>query len=255
MIPKKIHYVWLSGEPLPSHIISCIDSWKKHLPEYEIIQWNKNNFNLDCNKFAWQAFEAKRWAFATDYIRLRVVHDHGGIYLDSDVEVCKNIDEFLSNDFFSAVEYHSDVVASVNLDDYLSPSGQRKSDEYVPGVGVQAAIFGSVRNHSITKSILDFYEKQDFILDDGSFFENPIAPTIYALILEKYGFKYVNKIQYLQNNVTFYSTNEIASSKYEQTDDNYAVHLCAGSWRIRDNSFFQKLRRKLKKIWCRAFSF
>ncbi len=89
MIPKIIHYCWLSSEPYPEKIQNCIDSWKKILPDYEIKLWNMNNFDINSIDFVKEACSVKKWAFASDYIRLYALYNYGGIYLDSDVLIKK----------------------------------------------------------------------------------------------------------------------------------------------------------------------
>lgn len=105
MIPKIIHYVWLSGDPFPEKIQKCIDSWKKYLPDYEIKQWNTENFDIESIPWVKQAYDNKKYAFATDYIRFYALYNEGGIYLDSDVEILKPIDRFLDTNFFFGYEY------------------------------------------------------------------------------------------------------------------------------------------------------
>lgn len=92
MIPKIIHYCWFGGNPLPADVKKCIESWKRVCPDYEIKQWNENNFDVGSHPFTKAAYEAKAWAFVSDYARLKVVYDNGGIYLDTDVELLKNVD-------------------------------------------------------------------------------------------------------------------------------------------------------------------
>ena len=91
-IPKVIHYCWFGKNPKPPLIQKCMDSWKQVLPEYEIIEWNEDNFDVAENQYAKEAYENKKWAFVTDYVRLKVLYEHGGIYLDSDVEILKPMD-------------------------------------------------------------------------------------------------------------------------------------------------------------------
>lgn len=87
MIPKKIHYVWVGGKEKPKNIRKCMKSWKKHLKDYEIIEWNENNFDINSHPFVKAAYNAKKWAFVSDYIRAYVIYNEGGIYLDTDVIV------------------------------------------------------------------------------------------------------------------------------------------------------------------------
>lgn len=92
MIPKIIHYCWFGGNPLPTDVKRCIESWKKMCPDYEIKRWDESNFDVNAHPFTKAAYEAKAWAFVSDYARLKVVCDNGGIYLDTDVELLKNLD-------------------------------------------------------------------------------------------------------------------------------------------------------------------
>ena len=105
MIPKTIHYVWFGRNPKPDLAVKCINSWKKYCPDYEIIEWNEDNFNLDeAPLYVRQAYEAKKWAFVSDYVRLWAMTEFGGIYMDTDVEVLKPLDRFLQNEAFSGFE-------------------------------------------------------------------------------------------------------------------------------------------------------
>ena len=86
MIPKKIHYCWFGGQPLNKLGQKCLESWKKHFPDYEIIEWNESNFDINCCDYVREAYEAKRWAFVSDYARFKILYEHGGIYFDTDQE-------------------------------------------------------------------------------------------------------------------------------------------------------------------------
>lgn len=104
MIPKKIHYCWFGGKALPLEIKKCIKSWEKYCPEYEIIRWDESNFDIKCNKFVQEAYKQKAWAFVSDYARLQIVYNEGGIYLDTDVELLKNLDFLLDNKCYVAMQ-------------------------------------------------------------------------------------------------------------------------------------------------------
>ena len=105
MIPKIIHYCWFGGTPLPKDAKKCIKSWKKHCPDYQIIRWDESNFDISaCPLYVRQAYEAKKWAFVSDYVRLKLVHDHGGIYVDTDVEFLKSPDALLSHNAYFGFE-------------------------------------------------------------------------------------------------------------------------------------------------------
>ena len=95
MIPKKIHYFWFGPNQKSNQILEYIESWKKYLPDYEIIEWSEKNFDINCCQYVREAYEAKKYAFVSDYARLYVLYNYGGIYFDTDIEVCKSFEHFL----------------------------------------------------------------------------------------------------------------------------------------------------------------
>lgn len=141
MIPKRIHLCWLSGDPYPPKIRRCLDSWKRRLPDYEVVLWDRNLFDIESVPWVKQAFEAKKYAFAADYIRLYALYNYGGIYLDSDVEVLRSFDPLLSLPYFAGVETAGTIEAAV--------------------LGVEAGC-------DWIKSCLDYYEGRQFLRSDGS---------------------------------------------------------------------------------------
>ena len=100
MIPKKIHYCWFGGNPLPESVKKCKESWKKFCPDYEIIEWNESNYNVHKMPFISDAYTAKKYAFVSDYARLDIIYNEGGIYLDTDVELIRPLDALLSHSAF-----------------------------------------------------------------------------------------------------------------------------------------------------------
>jgi mannosyltransferase OCH1-like enzyme len=135
MIPKKIHYIWFGKGEKNDRIKQCIESWKKYMPDYEIIEWNEDNFDINCNEFCKQAYENKKYAFASDVARLKVLYEHGGIYMDTDVEVYKPLDDFLNEEGFTGFE-----------------------DVHYP----VTATMGCVKGNPIIKMMLDYYDCVDF---------------------------------------------------------------------------------------------
>ena len=112
MIPKVIHYCWFGNNPLPFEVKKCIDSWKKICPDYEIKRWDETNFDVYQNDFIKSAYESKAWAFVSDYARLKIVYDEGGIYLDTDVELKKSLDELRKNEGFFAIQQEGHYCAT-----------------------------------------------------------------------------------------------------------------------------------------------
>jgi len=102
MIPKTIHYCWFGGNPKPELVLKCIESWKKFCPDYEIIEWNESNFDVNYIPYVRDAYAAKKWAFVSDYARLKIIFDRGGIYLDTDVELKRSFNDLLQYDAWFA---------------------------------------------------------------------------------------------------------------------------------------------------------
>ena len=142
MIPKVIHYCWFGRNPLPELTVKCIESWKKFCPDYEIVRWDESNFDIASCDYAREAYEAKKYAFVSDYARLKVLVDHGGVYMDADVEVIKPLDKFLSEQAFSGF----DSLITI-------PTG----------------IMACEKGFALFADMLREYDTRHFILSDGSF--------------------------------------------------------------------------------------
>jgi mannosyltransferase OCH1-like enzyme len=237
MIPKKIHYCWLGGGKMSENIISAIESWKRTMPDYELILWNESKFDINSVPWVTEACRKRKWSLATDYIRLYAVYTEGGIYLDTDVYVLKRFDDFLAYDYFTSLEYENDTtifenVINSNLDDI-----QRVGD-----VSFQSGIFGGIKGHPFLKDCMSWFERHHFILPDGTLYENIIAPHIYAAIAQKYGFRYINQAQKLQNQMMIFPSSVFTQGNFNITKESYAVHWWDGSWR-QDKSLMGKIAR------------
>lgn len=160
MIPKIIHYCWLSDEPLPNDIKEYIEGWKRLMPDYKIVKWDTSKFDIDSVPFVKQAFENHKWAFAADYIRVYALYNYGGIYLDSDVEVLKKFDDFLNLKMM--LGYENTNIRSLEV-----------------------AVWGAEKNHPLLSDILDLLDKRQFIQNDGSFDLKPLPMVVRDLIHEK----------------------------------------------------------------------
>jgi hypothetical protein len=232
VIPKKIHYCWLSGEEMPAGLLRCLASWRQIMPDYELIKWDCSRFDIESNTFALEAFRARKWAFAADYIRMHALYTEGGIYLDSDVLVKKRFDEFLLRDFFTSLEYHYKYVAQQRTLELLNPDGSsRQPNTRKPGIGLQAAVMGAAQGHPFLKDCLDYYRDRPFALGNGEYYDKIIAPDIYAMVAEKYGFRYRDERQELRENMLILPSQIFAGGIREATWKSYAIHYCAGSWR------------------------
>jgi hypothetical protein len=258
-IPKIIHYCWLSGEKMPLDVVKCMDSWKRQMPEYRLILWDMHKFDINSHIFEKEACQARKWAFASDYIRLYALYTEGGVYLDTDVFVKKSFDDFLGDGFFTGVEYHKGFVKDWLY--MLNEDGTLK-DEYAGelfthGIQIQAAIMGSVKGHPFLKSCMDWYDGKRF---DETYADKLISPFIYAHAAEEYGFRYKNELQKLRHDMTVYPNTIFAGNRTQLGKETYAVHYCSGSWRglrakairaVTNNNFLRKLfgKKKVEKIY------
>lgn len=232
MIPKIIHLCWLSGEPYPGMIKTCLRSWKRVLPDYEIMLWTRNNFDTEAVTYVREAVSVRKWAPAADYIRLWALYNYGGIYMDSDVFVRKSFDDLLDNDFFSSIERLSADPANV---------------------GIQAAVLGSVPKHPFIAACMKYYEENPYFLPDGSYANQTLtAPMWFAQAAVPFGFKYRDERQELTNCGLILPSSEIPSSLIHLPKSCRAIHCCNGDWNIWvKRKFRQKAYRKLMPLMLR----
>lgn len=231
MIPKIIHYCWLSNDPIPFEAQECIRSWKKHMPEYKIKKWGMESLDINRIPFVKEAIAQRKWAFACDYIRCYAMYNEGGIYMDSDVFVKKSFDFALNNKAFSAMECYPNLMEKIASQDLVDENGdKRDAQSSIHGIQIQAAILGSEKGNLFFKDCLDYYDSHSF---EYIWNHEPrlISPIIMANIAVKYGFKYINQEQTLDNGLHLYPTSIIAPQSWFAGKDTVAIHCCDGSWR------------------------
>lgn len=247
MIPKKIHYCWFGGRPMPDKMLHFISTWHKICPDYEFIKWDEANFDVDNSiPFVKEAYEHKKYAFVSDYVRLLALYNEGGIYLDTDVELVKPLDLFLDNGFFTSVEYIEDNVRLLNVREKLLPDGRKKdSNDVIIGIGVVSAIFGAEPKHPYVLDCINFYSGKHFVLPDGSFYDKVILTVSMALCAEKYGFKYIKGEQLLDARIHIYPQDYFCHIGL-RTESSVALHMAYNSWRGKDK--YVKIYQNLSKI-------
>lgn len=207
MIPKIIHYCWFGTKPLPPLAVKCIKSWKKFLPNYELKEWNEKNFDINSNPYVQEAYQARKYAFVTDYVRLYALYNYGGIYMDTDVQVLKNLDCFLDLPAFSGFE-----------------------DE----VNIPTGIMASEYHGEWAKWQLSFYDNKHFLKSDGT----PDLTTNVRLISDSMaadGFILKNGFQNHKDMIHIFPKDYFCPKSYEngkiyKTENTYCIHHFAGSW-------------------------
>jgi mannosyltransferase OCH1-like enzyme len=184
-----------------------MQTWRDKMPDYELILWDKNKFDVDSEAFVREACAAEKFAFASDYIRAHALYAEGGIYLDTDVIVKKSFSEFLEAGFFTAVQYSPDIVARCRQDiaELLTADGCLKNNldatiVCVPGICLQPEIMGGVAGHPYLKDVLSWYENRPFNRH-GLVYG---APDVYTTIATKHGFHYKNELQFFGTNMVVY---------------------------------------------------
>lgn len=221
MIPKVIHYCWFGGNPLPELAQKCILSWKNHCANYEIKEWNESNFDLNCCDFVNEAYKAKKWAFVSDFARLKIIYEEGGIYLDTDVELIKPLDDLLINPSFL---------------------GEETSGLVNTGLG-----FGAEKHNPIIKELLEMYAEKHFNLGNGRYDMLP-CPQKNTEPLYKYGYKFSGNKIWKSEYTVVYPPEYFCPLNYETgemhlTGRTYSIHLYNASWHTRIDDIIVKLER------------
>lgn len=239
MIPKIIHFCWLSGDPYPEKIAACLASWKKPLADYEIWLWDLNRFDIKSSPWVKEAFEAKKYAFAADYIRCYALYHYGGVYLDSDVEVLKPYDDLLQLPYFFCKE--NDALA------------------------IEAATMGCEKGHPFFQEMLEYYKDRHFILENGTY-DTFTLPMIMKKVSETHFEKIVveDPAHFIYDEKTLclfpkdYFSPIVDEKPQFLSKRTYSIHHYAGTWmpswhkRIRQfilNTFGTKCMRRVSFVY------
>ncbi len=225
MIPKIIHYCWFGGKPLPEEYQIYIESWRRYFPKYKIVKWDENNFDVNIIDFTHEAYSVGKFAYVSDYARLKVLYEHGGIYFDTDVEVIKPFDDILSEGGFMGFEKNS-----------YARSGEILNVN--PGLG-----FACEAGNRIIREVLDFYENHHYIYPDGHMEQITIVKIV-TDILKRHGLSR-SDIPTTIEGITIYPWDyfcpiEFLSSKLEITENTRTIHHYSASWM----SWTDKLKMK-----------
>lgn len=232
MIPRVIHYCWFGRKPKSEFINMCIESWKRYCPDFEIIEWNEDNYKND-NVYFRQALEMKKWAFASDYARLDIIYKNGGIYLDTDVELIKSLEGLLNLSCYVGTEDGNDGDGIINT-----------------GLG-----FGAEPFNKMVKAMLDEYESLTFIQEGTNYDQTP-CPVRNTEVFERCGYNKSGEIAKVGNAYIFpkeyFAPKNYVTRELKITDNTYSIHHYEGDWmplRSRINKTIKSaLGPKLSKI-------
>lgn len=226
MIPKKIHYCWFGRGELSSKSKKCIESWKKYCPDYEIIEWNEENFDINQNEYTKKVYAEKKFAFLSDYARLKIIYEEGGIYLDVDVELIKPLDDLLTNKAYFGFE----------TKDYINT-----------GVG-----FGAEKRNLAVKTLLNEYDQ----LLDGT--KDVIGcPILNTQGIIKLGLVRNGELQVLPEctvySLDFFNPYDDPTGRLNKTKNTYSIHWYAKSWLDKKTVIRSKLTKPLHRIFGTEF--
>lgn len=219
MIPKVIHYCWFGRNPLPPLALECIASWKKYFPDYEIKEWNEDNFDVNIIPYTKEAYELKKYAFVSDYARFWILYHEGGVYFDTDVEVIRPMDDILLKGAFMGFERDPDKWGKGFV---------------APGLGLAVE-----KEHHIIKSLLERYENLKFVLPDGSLNIKQTIVSYTTEVLVNCGLKQIPGIQELAG-FTIYPAEYFApihfiTRRLNVTSNTRTIHRYMASWKEQKN--------------------
>ena len=225
LIPPTIHYCWFGGKELPDFYKRCIESWYKFCPEYEIVRWDESNCDVSETLFTKQAYDAKKYGFVPDYFRLKIIYEHGGIYLDTDVELLKSLNDLRYNHAFCGME--------------------------VPGRVAFGLGFGAEKGNALMKYLMERYQKMSFLDEAGQMIETA-SPILQTADLKNVGMPYGNRIHQMDG-MTIYpvevlSPKNIVTSELDITEYSYSIHHFDGSW-VTGEGLKKKQQRERDVAW------
>lgn len=233
MIPKIIHYCWFGRKEKPKLVKKCIASWKKYCPDFTIIEWNEDNFDVSQNTYTQFTSERNLYAYLSDYARLKAVFDYGGIYFDTDVELIKPIDNLLK---------------------YSSFFGFEKSGFVTTGLG-----FGAVKNHHLVGELMHEYDvlKEDELSSRYNKDHHLTgSPTMNMRVLKRYGLRDVNEVQHLQDALIlpedYFCPYDDVTGELTITSNTYTIHWygkSAQNWKSKIRSRITRPLHRIQKCW------
>lgn len=225
MIPKKIHYCWFGESEKPALAKKCIESWKRYCPNYEIIEWNEKNFDLDQHPYLRWCYDNRKWAFLSDFARLLIIREYGGIYFDTDVELVRNLDELIGYGAFYGFE----------------------NEQYVAtGLG-----FGAVANHPTVIEMINEYVVLK--VDNNGNYPLIVCPALNTKALEKCGLQLSGKTQSIGDTKVFsmeyFNPYDDPTGRLNKTQNTYSIHWYSKSWMKKSKIIRSEITKPFHRIF------
>ena len=237
MIPKIIHYCWFGNNPKPALALKCIESWKKYCPDYEIKEWNENNYDIGFCNYSRQAYGKKKWAFVSDVARFKILYENGGVYFDTDVELLRPIDSLLETSGFMGFETTM-----------WGLYGNKSEEHWLlnPGLGM-----GAEKKSPVLNKLLNEYTTRLFENDDGTLNLETICEYTSKFFYEG-GMRSANVFQkifgYDLYPKDFFNPMNSKTGKIKTSKETFSIHHYAASWTSKSQKFNVKVFRILNTI-------
>lgn len=224
-IPKMVHYCWFGGKEKPEDVKKCIESWKQFLSDYQLMEWNEDNFDIERLQYTREAYTAGKYAFVSDVARIEALYQYGGFYMDTDVEVLKSFNPLLEAQCILGME----------------------EKEYVA-----TSFMAFEKGHPLVKEFLNLYEQLSFLDKKGQIIAGTNVAKLTKMLKEK-GFVQENHYQKLENGIQiypkeFFSPYDYINCHYNITENSYCVHYFAVSWMSKKEQVKKEIKKRIVKI-------
>lgn len=224
---KIIHYFWFGGNPLPAKVQRCMESWEKFFPDFEIKRWDESNFDIKANLYIRQAYEAKKWAFVSDYARFRILEEYGGLYFDTDVEVIRPFDKLLELPAFGGFE----------TDRFIAPG---------------LVLWTKEPQNPLMKAMREKYDSLAFLDENGERIKKNVC-GLFTELLSEYGFVANGQMQVCGGMTLFpkdyFNPFDDATGRLRKTENTYSIHWYDKTWMSKRRILRNKCTRILHRIF------